>query len=149
METSYSLYFVLPASLQHYIFTLFDLSPSLSPLFLDSLFRVCELRSQGIILGGYYSASIPFFFHLKYTHTVLYVATSPILLIGYVPLEGTTEGSVANYSCEQGYWLFGREERTCLQNAQWSGTEPHCVDGMVSSNTIQCSLSIYTGYNDG
>ena len=60
---------------------------------------------------------------------------------GYVTLEGTTEGSVANYSCEQGYRLFGRDQRTCHQNAEWSGTQPRCMDGEFKHNTM--SLSIY------
>ena len=62
---------------------------------------------------------------------------------GYVTVEGTTEGSVANYSCEQGYRLLGMDQRTCLQNAQWSGTESLCVDSISEFKHNTMYLSIY------
>ena len=45
---------------------------------------------------------------------------------GDVSLSGTVFGSVATYSCNNGYRVEGDRERTCLANATWSGTTPHC-----------------------
>lgn len=45
---------------------------------------------------------------------------------GDVSLGGTTEGEVANYSCEGGFVLVGAQSRTCQPDGQWSGTAPNC-----------------------
>lgn len=38
---------------------------------------------------------------------------------------GTTEGSVATYTCNEGYNLKGESSRTCTTSG-WSGKEPSC-----------------------
>ena len=37
-----------------------------------------------------------------------------------------TGGTVATYSCADGYELVGEENRTCLVDGTWTGAEPQC-----------------------
>ena len=60
--------------------------------------------------------------------------------------KGITEGSVANYSCEQGTGYLGGTRGLAIRIH--SGRELSHAVRMVSSNTIQCSLSIYRSYSD-
>lgn len=46
---------------------------------------------------------------------------------GTVVTEATSLGSVAQYSCENGYTLIGGDNRTCEAKGMWSGEEPLCV----------------------
>ena len=51
---------------------------------------------------------------------------------GAVNTTDTLEGTVAGYSCMQGYILSGDETRVCQRNTNtllgvWSGTEPTCM----------------------
>ena len=46
---------------------------------------------------------------------------------GSVTLTGTVFGSVATYSCNDGFGLEGEETRECQANSQWSGEAPTCV----------------------
>ena len=39
--------------------------------------------------------------------------------------SGTTEGSVASYSCSEGFQIKGVTSRTCTRDG-WSDTEPSC-----------------------
>ncbi|CAH1787179.1 unnamed protein product, partial [Owenia fusiformis] len=41
--------------------------------------------------------------------------------------NGRRRGDLRVYSCKNGYTLSGSEERTCLSNGEWSGTEPECT----------------------
>lgn len=45
---------------------------------------------------------------------------------GQVLLSGTTFGSVATYTCNNGYSLVGSSTRSCQSNGQWSGDAPSC-----------------------
>ncbi|XP_003387839.1 PREDICTED: sushi, von Willebrand factor type A, EGF and pentraxin domain-containing protein 1-like isoform X2 [Amphimedon queenslandica] len=45
---------------------------------------------------------------------------------GKVIISGTTPGSVATYSCNQGFTLMGQYKRTCQVNGEWSGSTPNC-----------------------
>ena len=45
---------------------------------------------------------------------------------GEVTVQETTLGSIAEYSCSQGYVLSNEEDRTCQPNGKWSGDEPIC-----------------------
>ena len=45
---------------------------------------------------------------------------------GEVTLTGTTLGSKADYSCNNGYALEGNERRVCQSNREWSGMAPVC-----------------------
>ncbi len=42
-------------------------------------------------------------------------------------MTGTTVGSTASYTCDQGFFLTnGDSVRQCQPNGQWSGNEPTC-----------------------
>lgn len=45
---------------------------------------------------------------------------------GTIELTGTTFGSFATYSCQQGYVLIGSPTRVCQANGEWSGSAPIC-----------------------
>ena len=45
---------------------------------------------------------------------------------GDVSYTTTTEGSVADYSCDEGYDLNGVTQRICQSNNTWSGDVPTC-----------------------
>ncbi len=47
-------------------------------------------------------------------------------LNGQVVFTATTQGSIASYSCNDGFSLNGDPTRVCQSTAQWSGTEPMC-----------------------
>lgn len=40
-------------------------------------------------------------------------------------------GSVAYYSCNEGFYLNGRADRTCMPDDSWNGTEPSCEKGQL------------------
>ena len=44
---------------------------------------------------------------------------------GMVSFNSTVEGSMANYTCDEGYILDGVFQQTCEENGQWSG-DPQC-----------------------
>ena len=46
---------------------------------------------------------------------------------GRVMWTGLTDGSVAIYTCNNGYQEIGERLRTCLSNLMWSGEEPTCT----------------------
>uniref|UniRef100_A0A8C5PEI7 Complement factor B n=1 Tax=Leptobrachium leishanense TaxID=445787 RepID=A0A8C5PEI7_9ANUR len=60
-----------------------------------------------------------------------------------VPLGTTKEGisynveDIVKYNCKAGLKMFGSNERECLENKQWSGTEPSCR-GMTNSALRTC-----------
>ena len=45
---------------------------------------------------------------------------------GSVIYSNITEGSVANYTCDDSYFLNGTESRVCESNGLWSDQEPTC-----------------------
>ena len=63
---------------------------------------------------------------------------------GSVVLNGITFGSVATYSCIEGFVVMGIVTRTCGADEVWSGNEPSCppIDTMhlVISYSSMCSL---------
>ena len=51
--------------------------------------------------------------------------TSPLAgLVSHT--NGTTFGSMATYSCNNGYNLIGNVSRTCGAEGEWTGSEPMC-----------------------
>jgi CUB/sushi domain-containing protein len=46
---------------------------------------------------------------------------------GSVTFSETTFGSIATYSCDEGFGLQGSTERVCETIGQWSGSEPSCI----------------------
>ena len=49
-------------------------------------------------------------------------------LLGLLLLDNIVIGSVATYSCNEGFVLLGNQNRTCLPNGEWSGETPACVN---------------------
>ena len=45
---------------------------------------------------------------------------------GNVEVTSTVVGTVATYSCNDGFKLVGNENRVCRPNGQWSGVAPSC-----------------------
>ena len=45
---------------------------------------------------------------------------------GSVTLNSTVEGSIANYTCDEGFLLDGPVVRMCGSNGMWSGSTPQC-----------------------
>ncbi|XP_065903790.1 adhesion G-protein coupled receptor V1-like [Dysidea avara] len=77
---------------------------------------------------------------------------------GQVNYTSDYRGSVAKYSCDEGYALCGPESRTCQSNGLWSGTRPFCArvrvtlddesrNVQINENTglVSVSLSIQFG----
>ena len=52
---------------------------------------------------------------------------------GMVETVATIFGSVANYSCDNGYELVGPSTRTCQANGSWSDIDPLCK-GKIEKN---------------
>ena len=47
-------------------------------------------------------------------------------LNGNRQVNATTFGSTVDYSCNDGYELVGRQQRTCRSTGRWSGSLPVC-----------------------
>ena len=51
---------------------------------------------------------------------------------GQVSLTTTTFGSVAMYTCEEGYLVMGSAMRQCQANGNWSEEEPTCESKLLA-----------------
>ena len=51
----------------------------------------------------------------------------PVPVSGTIDLTDTTVGSVASYSCDDGYDLVGDMMRVCQSDGMWSGDDPQCI----------------------
>ena len=45
---------------------------------------------------------------------------------GFVEFDSTLFGSIASYTCRDGFVLMGKGIRQCIESGQWSGDEPVC-----------------------
>lgn len=75
--------------------------------------------------------------HYKYDYCIVFTANCGGLLDptnGQVSTSGTTEGSIATYSCNNGYHVVGNTSRTCGSNRQWSGNAPTCERKCMAFN---------------
>ncbi|KAE8584633.1 hypothetical protein XENTR_v10021041 [Xenopus tropicalis] len=63
----------------------------------------------------------------------------PIFYGSYQCSAGVSEGSRCDYSCAPGYVVEGDRSRICMEDGQWSGGEPVCVD--LDPPKIQCPVS--------
>jgi len=52
---------------------------------------------------------------------------------GYKHGSGTVEGSLAWFSCKDGYSLVGNQYLYCNEKGHWNGTTPSCLKGTVNS----------------
>ena len=62
---------------------------------------------------------------------------------GSVNLTGTTPSSVATYTCNKGFQLYGEKIRTCSGTKGWTGTKPACRCELEGHNDSHaCALFI-------
>ncbi|XP_070554568.1 sushi domain-containing protein 2-like [Ptychodera flava] len=60
--------------------------------------------------------------------------TAKVVSCGFLPtpangsmiVDKYTEGGIATFTCNQGFKSTGSEQRACLGNGSWSGTQPEC-----------------------
>ena len=62
---------------------------------------------------------------------------------GAVALDGTEEGSTAQYSCNTGFTLVGSQTRMCGGDGQWSDTAPTCVGETVGYSEYTAGSVIF------
>ena len=61
----------------------------------------------------------------------------PELVNGYLSLSsGVNEGSVATYTCDEGFILTGSITRTCTTNGGWTLIAPVCLRAGRENNTL-------------
>lgn len=51
---------------------------------------------------------------------------------GYKHGSGSVEGSLAWFSCKDGYSLMGNKYLYCNEKGHWNGTTPSCLKGTVN-----------------
>ncbi|XP_036069422.1 sushi domain-containing protein 2 isoform X1 [Oryzias melastigma] len=69
------------------------------------------------------------------SHQTRASALEPVVSCGFLPAPTNgkkngsryLQGDTVSFSCDEGYLLFGSEERTCLEDGAWSGEESHCI----------------------
>ena len=76
--------------------------------------------------NGTWSGSVPSCVNSN-TTAVADCGFPDVPLLGSANFDDITIGSVAIYSCVEGYMLLGNQNRTCLPNGEWSGGTPVCV----------------------
>ena len=76
-------------------------------------------------------------------HILVDCGSPPAPVNGDVMFDSTSEGSVANYSCNFGFRLDGNNQRQCQSTATWSGTVPTCISEYLYSITY-CTCSLLT-----
>ena len=75
-----------------------------------------------------------------YEYTIIYSAGlgrctdygSTQIQNGYRTIEGTTEGDMVAFGCNDGYDLIGNRQLTCGSNGRWIGAWPICARGQCS-----------------
>ena len=55
---------------------------------------------------------------------------------GDVRFTNTTEGSVTDYSCDEGYDLNGVTQRVCQRNSTWSESVPTCESKLIKFGMV-------------
>ena len=63
---------------------------------------------------------------IVYVYAVVDCGMLPSISNGEVSQLSTTVGSVATYSCNNGFDLVGQSSRSCLASKRWSGSPPTC-----------------------
>ncbi|XP_026177714.1 sushi domain-containing protein 2 isoform X2 [Mastacembelus armatus] len=68
-------------------------------------------------------------------HQALMASLEPVVSCGWLPTprngrkNGThyVKGNTLNFSCNDGYKLYGTAQRTCLDDGTWTGEQPYCI----------------------
>ena len=58
-----------------------------------------------------------------------------------------TYGNRIGFRCDYGYTLVGSEQRLCLSDGTWSGTDPTCVRGYFSRESQLLVLTLLLSLN--
>ncbi|KAM7415698.1 hypothetical protein PAMA_017976 [Pampus argenteus] len=69
------------------------------------------------------------------SHRVILEVLEPVVSCGWLPTPRNgnkkrthyLEGNTLNFSCSDGYILYGSPERTCLDDGTWTGEQPCCI----------------------
>ncbi|XP_056134899.1 sushi domain-containing protein 2 [Lampris incognitus] len=69
------------------------------------------------------------------SHEALMQDLEQVVSCGWLPTprngkkNGTSylEGTVLDFSCNEGFKLYGSSQRTCLEDGTWTGVQPHCL----------------------
>ena len=64
---------------------------------------------------------------------------------GQVDISGTTENSIATYSCNSGYTLSEPITRMCRSDGVWSESEPSC-QSEINLTAFRCVKVIFNVY---
>ena len=56
---------------------------------------------------------------------------------GNVDVPITTVGSVATYSCDNGFLVSGNSQRICQMDGFWSGSAPTCSGTLIKTKVIR------------
>ena len=59
-------------------------------------------------------------------------------LNGEVTFDGTSVGSSATYTCNDGFILSGNQRRQCLRTGNWTGSDPICRSTNLVCVIILC-----------
>ena len=59
---------------------------------------------------------------------------------GTILCNGDSTDEICTYSCNQGFYLEGNEQRTCQSNEEWTGVEPQCLKFTCPELEIESSL---------
>ncbi|XP_072243499.1 sushi domain-containing protein 2 isoform X2 [Leuresthes tenuis] len=68
------------------------------------------------------------------SHQALMEALKPVVSCGWLPSPRNgkkngshyLQGSTLNFTCNEGYILYGSRERTCVDDSSWTGEQPYC-----------------------
>ena len=60
---------------------------------------------------------------------------------GYRTLEGTTEGNIVTFGCDEGYELLGNPVLSCGSDGFWIGAWPTCVGCKFSMHHFSLVVS--------
>ena len=52
------------------------------------------------------------------------------LVNGNATSNSTLPGSMAEYTCDNGYFIKGPTSRVCQSDSMWSGLQPQCFPGI-------------------
>ena len=86
----------------------------------SSSYRLVGPATRRCLVNGSWSGTLP-------SCVLIDCGPPESLTSGMVNFSNTTAGSLAIYSCQEGYRLVGGTQRTCLDNETWSRVVPLCV----------------------
>lgn len=95
------------------------------------------------------SVTSEFYCHFLFTEVIIKECpTPPDVRNGYSAEVSGSDGRIkyVEYFCNNTYILSGDSKRTCQKNGTWSGSQPLCVRGTVSSSSFKSVIKYLTLY---